>query len=142
MDTYFFGLDVGTQGARAVLVDQLGNIMGSESVKFDLDERFREEQSPAIWWRDCAAIITKILAGLPQAIDKEAIRAISVTSTSGTVIPLDRNNLPLHHAIMYSDGRSVKQGERCMQAAKDHVQHGYTGFNSSSGMSKMLWYVE
>src|SRR5690606_29142482 len=102
----------------------------------------REEQSPAIWWRDCEAIITHILARLPQDVDRKAIRAISVTSTSGTVIPLDRNNLPLHDAIMYSDGRSVKQGERCMQAAKNFVQHGYTGFNSSSGISKMLWYVE
>lgn len=142
MDTYFFGLDVGTQGARAVLVDHLGNLVGSESVKFDLDGNFRAEQSPLIWWRECEAIIAKILAELPQGIDRKAIRAISVTSTSGTVIPLDRNNLPLHDAIMYSDGRSVKQGERCMQAAKDVVQDGYTGFNSSSGMSKMLWYVE
>ncbi len=142
MNSYFFGLDVGTQGARAVLVDQLGNIVGSESVKFDLRGNFREEQSPAIWWRDCEAIITHILARLPQDVDRKAIRAISVTSTSGTVIPLDRNNLPLHDAIMYSDDRSVKQGERCMQAAKNFVQHGYTGFNSSSGISKMLWYVE
>jgi sugar (pentulose or hexulose) kinase len=84
----------------------------------------------------------KILAGLPQSFDKTSIMAISVTSTSGTVIPLDKNNKPLHPAIMYSDGRSAEQGKRIKELAQRHVLDGYTGFNASSGISKMIWYVE
>jgi sugar (pentulose or hexulose) kinase len=70
------------------------------------------------------------------------IKAIAVTSTSGTVIPLDQNNVPLHPAIMYSDKRSVKQAEMCTNAALKYHNSGYTAFNFSSGLAKMVWFQE
>jgi sugar (pentulose or hexulose) kinase len=138
MNSYFFGIDVGTQGVRIVLVDQKGNVLSSGARKFVLNEKFREVQSPDLWWENCVLIMDKILAGLPQSFDKTSIMAISVTSTSGTVIPLDKNNKPLHPAIMYSDGRSAEQGKRIKELAQRHVLDGYTGFNASSGISKIL----
>ncbi len=142
MQEYFIGIDVGTQGARVVLVDQKGDLIASDSRKFLLDDTFREEQSPRVWWEDCVTIIDQLMQQLPVGFDKKAIRAVSVTSTSGTVIPLDHKNEPLHHAIMYSDGRSAVQGKRIQEIALRHVKGGYTGFNASSGISKMLWYIE
>lgn len=142
MSTYFFGIDVGTQGARAVLVDEKGEVLSSGARKFILDEKFREEQSPELWWENCVLIMDDIMASLPDDFDKNRIQAVSVTSTSGTVIPLDKNNKPLHRGIMYSDGRSAVQGTRIKDLAQGHVADGYTGFNASSGISKMLWYVE
>lgn len=142
MRKYFFGIDVGTQGVRVILVDQEGNNIASASRKFVLDDKFREEQDPNIWWRDCLEIIDSIISNLPADFDKQHIVAASVTSTSGTVIPLNNANEPLHHAIMYSDGRSAEQGKRIREVALKHVPDGYTGFNASSGISKMLWFVE
>lgn len=142
MQVYFIGIDIGTQGARVVLVDQQGVLIASASRSFVLDERAREEQSPIIWWNACVELLDEILNGLPTGFDKSAIRSVSVTSTSGTVIPLDVNNQPLHDAIMYSDGRSVEQGKRIQKIALRHVEDGYTGFNASSGISKMLWFIE
>lgn len=142
MKKYFLGIDIGTQGARVILVDQQGNNYGMGSRKFSLDEGFRQEQSPEIWWNDCLHIIDEIIGGLDSTINKDDILAISVTSTSGTVIPLDRNNDPLHQAIMYSDPRSAEQGKRIKELALKYNPDAYTGFNASSGISKMLWYVE
>ncbi|WP_159637307.1 FGGY-family carbohydrate kinase [Sphingobacterium composti Ten et al. 2007 non Yoo et al. 2007] len=142
MRTYFFGVDVGTQGARVILVDEKGEIVGAGARKFSLDEGFREEQSPDIWWNDCVDIIDDIIQNLSVEVDKKAIRAISVTSTSGTVIPLDKQNIPLHKAIMYSDPRSAEQGKRIKELAQRINPNAYTGFNASSGISKMLWYIE
>ena len=142
MSTYFFGLDVGTQGARVVLVDEKGDLLASDSRKFQLDDKFREEQSPLLWWNDCKEMLSKLINNLPDNLDKKDILAISVTSTSGTVIPLDSQNQPLHSAIMYSDPRSAEQGKRIKAIAERNVPHGYTGFNASSGISKMLWYIE
>ena len=142
MNKYFFGLDVGTQGARVVLVDDKGELIASDSRKFQLDDSFREEQSPQLWWDDCQEMLSKLIKNLPDSLNKEDFLAISVTSTSGTVIPLDINNQPLHSAIMYSDPRSAEQGKRIKAIAEKHVPHGYTGFNASSGISKMLWYLE
>lgn|SRR5690606_3394379 len=142
MSTYFLGIDVGTQGARVILVDEDGEILGSGSRKFALDEGFREEQSPDIWWNDCVHILDGIFENLDNSINRKDVRAISVTSTSGTVIPLDHTNTPLHKAIMYSDPRSSEQGRRVKELAQRYNPNAYTGFNASSGISKMLWYIE
>ena len=142
MQVYFIGIDIGTQGARVILVDQQGMLIASASRSFVLDERSREEQSPTIWWNACEKLLDEILNGLSADFDKSAIQAVSVTSTSGTVIPLDVNNQPLHNAIMYSDGRSAEQGKRIQKIALRHVKDGYTGFNASSGISKILWFME
>lgn len=142
MHVYFIGIDIGTQGARAVLVNQQGGLAASASRTFVLDDRAREEQSPAIWWGACMELLDEILNGLPVGFDKFAIQAVSVTSTSGTVIPLDADHQPIHDAIMYSDGRSAAQGKRIQNIALQYVKDGYTGFNASSGVSKMLWFIE
>src|SRR5690606_25265264 len=112
MDKYFIGIDVGTQGARIVLVNQLGKLIISASRTFDLDAEFRQEQLPSLWWANCAAMLKEILLNNVEEDIKSNLMAISVTSTSGTVIPLDKANKAIHPAIMYSDPRSVQQGQR------------------------------
>src|SRR5690606_28438453 len=106
MSKFFLGIDIGTQGARVITVDENGGMFGSGSRKFSRDEGFREEQSVDIWWNDCLHLLDEIFENLDNGIDKKEIIAISVTATSGTVIPLDDANKPLHKAIMYSDPRS------------------------------------
>ncbi|MGV3639662.1 MAG: FGGY-family carbohydrate kinase [Adhaeribacter sp.] len=139
---YFIGIDIGTQGARVVLLDSAGNQAGSREEAFPLDDRSREEQDPAHWWAATERCGRDLLASLAGSIPLSAIKAVSVTSTSGTVIPLDEANQPLHAAIMYSDKRSGPQGKICREAALKHHPQGYTGFNASSGLSKMLWFAE
>jgi sugar (pentulose or hexulose) kinase len=142
MAPYFIGIDIGTQGARVVLIDAKGNTVASEEQVFPLNDQSREEQSPDEWWEACYQSLTRMLqskAAKSIAID---IKAIAVTSTSGTVIPLDKNNRPLHNAIMYSDKRSGKQAVECTEAALKYHNSGYTAFSISSGLAKMVWLVE
>lgn len=128
---YFIGIDVGTQGARVLLTDEQGSPVAAHEEQFPLH---REEQDPEHWWAAC-------LRSLEQLPEGYNIKAISVTSTSGTIIPLGHNGRPLHNAIMYSDGRQAEEGKLCRQLALEHHPGGYTGFNTSSGLPKMLWFV-
>ena len=137
---YFIGIDVGTQGSRVVLMDAGGNIIGSREEAFDLTDASREEQSPAMWWDGCRRSLRSLIAAARKTISLAELRAISVTSTSGTVIPLDGSGEPLHHALMYSDKRSEAEGKWCREMALRYHGEGYTGFNASSGLSKMLWF--
>jgi D-ribulokinase len=139
---YFLGIDIGTQGARVVLIDVEGNIAGSGEEAFPLNNQSREEQSPEGWWEACLRCLKMLFAELQSTIDLKDIAAASVTSTSGTVIPLDEDHHPLHHAIMYSDKRSADVGVLCRQMAVLHHPDGYTGFNASSGLSKMVWFTQ
>lgn len=142
MEPYFIGIDIGTQGARVVLLDAAGEITASSEQAFPLNEQSREEQSPELWWQACKACMIKLTAN-PK--NREAFKhalAIAVTSTSGTVIPLDRENRPLHNAIMYSDKRSGTQAKICTDAAVKYHNKGFTSFNTSSGLAKMVWFQE
>ncbi|MBO9204143.1 MULTISPECIES: FGGY-family carbohydrate kinase [Niastella] len=139
---YFIGVDVGTQGARAVLIDAAGEVFGSGEQAFPLSNQSREEQSPEQWWRDCLLCLQQVVSQVRSQINLADIKAIAVTSTSGTIIPLDKNNAPLYNAIMYSDPRSAEEASFCKKVALAEHSNGYTTFNASSGLPKMLWFIK
>lgn len=134
----FIGIDVGTQGARAVLMDNTGHLLGTRSVHFPLTPSSREEQSPETWWEACRQCLGELLT---ETSGRPPVRSIAVTSTSGTIIPVDRHYRPLHNAIMYSDGRQSAEGIRCREIAAGYNADGYTSFNTSSGLPKMIWFL-
>jgi sugar (pentulose or hexulose) kinase len=131
---YFLGIDIGTQGSRVALIDAEGNMVGSSEETFSLNNQSREEQSPEEWWQSCHRSLTILFTEVKEIIDLKNIMAVSVTSTSGTVIPVDANHIPLHNAIMYSDKRSADAGVLCQEMALRYHPDGYTGFNASSGL--------
>lgn len=138
---YFIGIDVGTQGARVVMMDSEGNMVGLHEETFPLNDQSRQEQSPSLWWKVCERLLKMLIADIRESIQLSDVKAVSVTSTSGTMIPLNANMQPLHNAIMYSDPRSAAEGKYCREMALKFHNGGYTGFNSSSGLSKILWFV-
>lgn len=141
MDHYFIGIDIGTQGARAVILDTAGNQIAAQSVAFELNERAREEQSPEEWWNACCHILPLLIKEAKGNIPVEKIRTIAVTSTSGTIIPLGFDKNPIHPAIMYSDKRSVKEAVFCKEIAEVALKKGFTSFSASCGLPKMLWFM-
>lgn len=142
MKSFFLGIDIGTQGARVAIVDATGAIIGSAGQVFELSAASREEQSPEHWWNACLESIRQLMQQDNARAAAPRIKALAVTSTSGTVIPVDRNYRPLHDALMYSDKRSAARAVLCTAAALEYHNKGYTAFNSSSGLAKMVWFVE
>jgi len=142
MDTvYFIGIDIGTQGARVVLLGSNGDLLAQKEEGFPLSRQSREEQSPQDWWQSCHQSLRALLNEVKQHIDLQKIKAITVTSTSGTILALDKNDEPLHPAIMYSDNRSAAEALRCREAAAAAGGKGWAAFNASSGLPKMLWFL-
>ncbi len=140
-EAYFIGIDLGTQGLRVVVLDLKGDIVASAQKGFELSPQMRMEQDPEEWWEICRQCLQKSITQL-SARQKAAVRAMAVDSTSGTVIPIDKHYKPLHAAIMYSDQRSAAQGQKCTAVAKQRQPHGFTGFSSSTGLAKMVWFAE
>lgn len=140
-EAYFIGIDIGTQGARVVLLDETGRQWGVKEEAFLLNDGWREEQSPELWWDCCCRLIPALMEEVKSRVSLEKIKAVAVTSTSGTIIPLGIDRNPLHPAIMYSDPRSAKEAAFCKEAAEQHVKEGYTAFNASSGLPKMRWFL-
>ncbi|MBZ4188143.1 FGGY-family carbohydrate kinase [Niabella beijingensis] len=140
-EAYFIGIDLGTQGLRVVVLDGKGTIVASAEQGFPLSPEMRMEQDADEWWTICRACLDKAIGQLSQQ-QRARVRAVAVDSTSGTVIPLDKEQRPLHPAIMYSDQRSAVQARYCTDAARQHQLHGFTGFSTSTGLAKMVWFAE
>lgn len=143
MSSSFLGIDIGTQGCRIALVDADGNLLFEASEEFPLSADSRREQSPTDWWKTTHGLLRKMTQRSGDDYDLASLRSVAVTSTSGTVIPLDSENSPLHDALMYSDTRADIVSEECVARAKEYFgdHESYTGFNASSGLCKMLWFI-
>ena len=143
MPPLFCGIDVGTQGARCVLVDADGRVAAEGECAFspgraDLPEGW-SEQEPDDWLRAVKASLADALGALATG---DRVAALSVTSTSGTLCALDAAGRPISPAIMYNDSRSARQAEAVQEAGADlSARLGYR-FASSFALPKVLWVKE
>lgn len=136
----FLGIDVGTQGARALAVGADGEIAAQSAQTFreadipDLDTG-RFEQRPEAWWEACVAAISEITA----ALGPDQLKAVAVDSTSGTILPVNTRGEPLRPALMYNDGRSIEEARIVNAAAGDFTKKLGYRFGASFGLPKIIW---
>ena len=136
------GIDVGTQGVRVLVVNKYGILVDESHVAFSFPKdnllEGQHEQDPDVWWKKTVDCLRKITSHLTP---KTQIFGITVVSTSGTILPLDEYNRPLHNALMYNDNRSHKFVEEVKEAGHDlELKMGY-GFDSSFALPKILWFL-
>ncbi|MGV6846952.1 MAG: FGGY-family carbohydrate kinase [Marinibacterium sp.] len=91
------GIDAGTSGIRAAMLDGDGTVLGIAGVSH---ARFGPNpRDPAIWEQSLRAA----LAALFDRVPAERVGAVSVDGTSGTVLALDGAGRPVGDAMMYND---------------------------------------
>jgi D-ribulokinase len=133
------GLDIGTSGAKALAVDRSGQVQVRAECAFAhppyQPAPGRAEQDAAAWWQAGAACLTELTATLPDA----QVMALSVDSTSGTIVPVDAAGDPLMPAMMYNDGRAQGLETRVNAAAVDlSAKLGYR-FSATFALVKLCW---
>ena len=144
---YFMGIDVGTQGVRCVVSDDRGNVAAARSVPFARLNIAKTpgwyEQHPSDWQAAAEDAIRGCTARLRgDGLDPEAIAAISIDGTSGTVLALDADHRPLTDGIMYNDPRARAQAARVHAAlAAQEAKLGYR-FGASFSLPRILWIRE
>ena len=89
---YYLGLDFGTTGARAAMVDSERAEVWSEHVAYPAPAR----QTPADW----DAALRELLGKIPPAL-KPGMLAIAIAGTSGTVLLADAAGTALGPALLY-----------------------------------------
>lgn len=143
----FMGIDVGTQGVRIIVVDELGNIIAGSSRSFSTlniaNEPNKFEQRSDDWWDTTVHSIQECLSLLSiKGHEAEEIIAISIDGTSGTIVPLDKSNRPLCNAIMYNDMRAAKQVEEVHNKLQRLESKLGLYFNASFSLPKIVWILE
>jgi xylulokinase len=104
---WFLGMDVGTGGTRAVVVNATGKLMGTASCEhapFRAEHPGWAEQDPEDWWRAAQEAIRGALAATPEP--KEPIAAIALTGQMHGAVMLDENGAVLRPALIWCDTRT------------------------------------
>ena len=104
---WFLGMDVGTGGTRAVVVDDSGRIVSSassEHATFRVEHPGWAEQDPEDWWRAAQEAIRGALAAAPEP--KQPIVALGLTGQMHGAVMLDENGAVLRPALIWCDTRT------------------------------------
>jgi D-ribulokinase len=143
--TLVMGIDLGTSGVRAIIADARGQVIASASqkltgVEIAVANAAWHEQDALGWWQTCQAVIRAALAiAQDNGCPPDAITALAVTSTSGTIVPLDAANRPLRPAFMYNDGRAVAESEMLNSVSSDLRTNTGIAFQPAFALCKVVW---
>ena len=143
----FLGIDMGSQGVRLVAAGEDGAVVSWASVPVQSPATApgTHEQHPADWWPAVCRASRLLLDNLKgKGYGPDALAAMSVDGTSGTLAPLDVAGNAVRPALMYNDGRSGAEAQAINalpDAAALCVKLGYR-FASSFALAKIVWLLE
>ena len=106
----FLGIDVGTGGTRAVLVDRAGAVIGSfasEHAPIHSEHTGWAEQEPEDWWRAARKAIAGAMAA--AELTGSEIEAVGLTGQMHGCVLLDANGAVLRPALIWCDQRTQPQ---------------------------------
>ncbi|WP_028534627.1 xylulokinase [Paludibacterium yongneupense] len=111
----FIGIDLGTSGVKAILLDRSNRVLASASAPLALlaqtpGHSVWREQNPDDWWTASEQAIVGLLAqARERGIDPAAIEAIGLTGQMHGATVLDAGGRVLRPAILWNDGRSFAE---------------------------------
>jgi xylulokinase len=113
----YLGIDVGTSGVKAILIDRAGKALGEATAKAVEPVRPHpgwSEQNPADWWTAVLAACDALSKSHPG--DMAAVRGIGLSGHMHGATLLGKDNEVLRPCILWNDGRAAEEC-RAMEAA-------------------------
>jgi len=112
----FLGIDIGTSGVKAVVLDEHGSVVGQGTAALTVQRPHPlwSEQDPDAWWKATIAAV--------QAIDpsvRRSVRGIGLAGQMHGATLLDADDRPLRPAILWNDGRCFAECEALERAVPD-----------------------
>ena len=127
----YLGLDFGSSGARACVLDEAGHIVHADRITYpDSAVHNQEGQTPADW----REALHTLLRQLPAPV-AENLQRIAVDGTSASVLLCDADLQPLSPALLYHDARAYAEAAELEKLAPA----GHTVCSAGSGLAKFLW---
>ena len=103
----FLGIDLGTSGLKAIVLDRAQRVLASASSPLTVQQPqpLWREQAPADWWQACETALHAVLA----QVDRRRIEAIGLSGQMHGATLLDARGEVLRPAILWNDGRAWRE---------------------------------
>ncbi|MCS7125907.1 MAG: xylulokinase [Aigarchaeota archaeon] len=111
MSQVFLGVDVGTTGCKVVAIDELGNLLDSETVEYPIytPRPGWTEQNPEDWWNAAKEAIKRITSR--KRVSPELIQGVGLTGQMHGLVIIDSEDKVIRPAILWNDQRTFKEAE-------------------------------
>lgn len=133
------GIDIGTTGARALLVNEKGHVVDTAKEEYPLltPRPGWAEQDPQEWWKAAARVVRQLV---DSGVSPSKIAAVGLSGQMHGLVPMDAADRPLRPALLWCDQRPVaecaaiekKLGARLVATASNPALTGFTA-------PKILW---
>lgn len=133
----YIGIDLGTSGVKAILLNEQGEVVASHTEKLTVSRPHPlwSEQDPEQWWQ----ATDRALKALGQLHSLQGVKALGIAGQMHGATLLDSQNQILRPAILWNDGRC---GEECaLLEQKVPQSRAITGNLMMPGFTapKLLW---
>src|SRR6202162_1560683 len=141
----FLGIDVGTGGTRALVIDEQGRVVASateEHAPFTSPKIGWAEQQPEDWWRACGLAVRQALA--QASLRADDIACVGFSGQMHGAVMLDEQDRVVRPALIWCDVRTEDQcrelnrkigAERIIQLTSNPALTNFT-------LTKFLWVQE
>ncbi len=135
------GVDLGTSGARAALVDSNGKLIFSTHTDYgyEVPESGWAEQDVNVYWGNACEVIKRASA---KAVDEGwAVSGVCISGLAPDVIPVDKNGNPLGPAILWLDRRATEEEQWIKDYLGEDAVFSLSGnmVDSYFGLVKAVW---
>lgn len=108
--TYLLGIDIGTTGVRAILVDETGHVAAGATVGHPLHTPRPNwsEQNPEDWWQGTVDAVQAVLGKVGAGTGRQVI-GVGLSGQMHSSVFLDGQDRVLRPALLWNDGRTSAQ---------------------------------
>ena len=136
--SYYIGLDLGTSGLKAILVDERGKSIGSSRYGYKSSSPHIgwQEQHPKDWITACFSALGVLRKQFPREYNR--VLGIGVSGHMHGAVLLDASNTIIRPCIMWNDTRSHKEASELDKKEIFRMVSGnivFPGFTAP----KLLW---
>jgi xylulokinase len=140
--SYWLGLDIGTGGTRALLVDESGQVRHAHTAphqEMRMERPLWAEQRPENWWDAAMGAIRGVLAEA-KATGKQ-IRGVGLSGQMHGLVILDASHRVIRPALIWCDQRSQPQVDWINRTAGQEMVLKCTANPVLTGFTlpKLLW---
>ncbi len=109
MSGYLLGIDFGTGGAKAALIDDQGNDLGSTFREYALitNNPGWSEHDAGRYWPIAREIISETL--VQAGVSSREVKGIAVSSALPSLVMVDKDHTPVHNAYNLMDRRATEE---------------------------------